>query len=204
MQQEIQLACFDVDHTSHPETKRASSLDHVCIASIGKVDNTRAPFLADICSFDNPHTQFLVARIQYGGRDDPALSIIDSFMNHAHRLEIADTKPKKVFCLEIDNTQTVADILLQTWKCYGGSWIICADCSDKENFLATCRKTGDRKLQVSEARDILVSCSRLAAATFDDDILDLITRHYTATQMRELILNLATTHGCTVQMLPNK
>lgn len=202
MTREIQLACFDVDHVSHPETKRASKLDHVCIASIGNVKSLHATFLADICSFNNPQTQFLVARIQYGGRDDPASGIIQTLKENVRRLGIDEAKVKRTLCLEIANKLALAEMLSKTWNCYGGSWVIAADCSNKLTFLDACHKAGDRKLPIPEVRDILVSCSRLAAASFDDSIFDLVTQQYTATQMREFILKLVDVHHCIVQLLP--
>jgi hypothetical protein len=201
----FQISCFDVDHKLKPKTKKATNLDHVSVTCIGRLNGSQqknASFLVDLCSYNNPEAQFLLARIAYEVKDIPKATLEGALRGRVHIFEINDRKAYNAVCLETTNRQTTIDIFQKYWKCYGGSWLIAVDCQDQDRFVTTCLQAEKKIISISEAHEQLALYSRLAAVTFDDDILDIITQTYNANQMRQLIAELASLHECSVKMLP--
>lgn len=199
-----QVECLDVDHTLYPQTRRASKLDHVSIVAVNGLDGTQrahAAFILELCALSNPSTVYLLSRVRFAGEPDKRqirLGCGDLIK------DLRNSSDSEFVSFRADDQSSLVNFLVKYWRCYGGSWIIAADCHDEDAFLAFCRDAEDRQITVSEARDRLVLSSRTAAVSFDDCILDLITQVCHADELRGLVLRVATNHKVDVTMCPSR
>ena len=205
MSRPLEISCFDVNHLTHPMTRRASKLDHVSITSIGKLDGTKrthAAFLVDVCSFENPASGFCFSRINYYGKDKTERYIKASIGHSIRALEPLKRRTgQSTECFVAETKDVLVGIIQRFWKCFGGSWIFATECHDTDIFVETCFDVENNIIKASEARDILVGISKIAAVSFDDEILDVVTRFYKAAEMRELLARLALNHSIPIRMV---
>lgn len=202
----ISFECFDVDHTQDPATKRACPLDNVAIACFDHIDCTRPPvdvFVTEVCSMGSQTPQPVVARID-GIYAEEFEAYVAS--EHGEAFDIIGTPQfstrkeiKSFSCLRVKELDFLATLLQKFWVCGGGSWFIVGNCRDDSMFVENCERLIQGKIDVSDARDNLVHCGDIAAVTFDDDILDIVTERFSSEQLRTLIGEVASNHGIDIQ-----
>ena len=196
------VECLDIDHKLHPQTRRASKLDHVSIAAVKGLDGTQkahAAFILELCALSNLSAVYMLSRIRFTGEPDKSQISLDSDDKIKALGHFGDS------CLaafRTDDQTRLVGFLAKYWRCYGGSWVIAVECQDEDAFLTLCRDADARRITPSEARDRIVLISRTASVSFDDSILDLVTKACNADALRTWVQRTAIRNKVDVNLCP--
>ena len=169
----IRFVHLMTDFSKRPSDSLISCVDHALVLSFDKVGKHR-DFICDLLWKLSDTTRILLGSVRHYRRG-AILEEIDRYPLAKSQAFLLATRHDWLWFLSTDES-VLRRFLDENWNTYGGNWVFFANPSDElVRRIASMSDAAPMQKALTRWRDAFVRDCALAAITFDDDILDIVS-----------------------------